>query len=107
MKPKFQESPNNEIRVIDLSRGDIKSLIAEVLDEKLAQLAGLINSSTSKSGEYWTRKETAKRLSITLPTLRQYTKDGRLISHEISGRVLYKPEEVEKALKAQIKSVRK
>ncbi|NVN97050.1 excisionase family DNA-binding protein [Candidatus Nomurabacteria bacterium] len=107
MKPKSQESPANETRIIDLNLADVKSLIAQVFDEKLNQFAALFTASNPQTGPYWTRKETAEHLSITLPTLRQWTKEGRIKSHEIGRRVLYKPDEVDKALKGQTIRVRK
>jgi len=63
--------------------------------------------NTQQEGKYWTRKKTAEELNITLPTLRTWTKTGRLKSYEIAGRVLYKPDEVDQALKKQTGSVRK
>jgi hypothetical protein len=43
---------------------------------------------------YGTRKEVAKELKISLPTLNELTKTGIIKSYRISGRVLYKWEEV-------------
>ena len=63
-----------------------------------------IKQQTSK---YWTRKKTAEELNITLPTLRKWTKSGKLKGHKIEGRVYYKPEEIDSSLVEQPKSVRK
>ena len=43
----------------------------------------------------FTRKETAKTLRITLPTLRQYEIQGRLIPKRAGKRVLYSKEAIE------------
>ena len=51
-------------------------------------------TSSAKEAKYITRKETAKLLHISLPTLNEWTKDGTLTSYRIGTRVLYKPEEV-------------
>lgn len=59
------------------------------------------------TSKYWTRKKTAEELNITLPTLRKWTKSGRLKGHKIEGRVFYKPEEVDASLREQLNSVRK
>lgn len=48
--------------------------------------------------EYLTRKEAAKVLSISLPTLNEWTKDGKVIGYRISSRVRYKRAELETAL---------
>jgi excisionase family DNA binding protein len=45
-----------------------------------------------------TRKETAKLLCISLPTLNEWTKTGILKAHRIGNRVLYKEKEVIEAL---------
>ena len=59
------------------------------------------------TSKYWTRKKTAEELNITLPTLRKWTKSGKLKGHKIEGRVYYKPEEIDTSLVEQPKSVRK
>lgn len=47
---------------------------------------------------YFTRKEVALLLKISLPTLNELTKKGKLVSYRIGTRVLYKIEEVHLAL---------
>jgi|GEM_PF-422559 len=46
-----------------------------------------------------TRKETAARLSITLATLHEYTKSGRISAYRIGNRVLYKDSDIQNALR--------
>lgn len=50
--------------------------------------------------KYITRKEAAKKLRISLPTLNEYTKTGRVKGYRISGRVLYRSDEIESSLSA-------
>ncbi len=45
-----------------------------------------------------TRKETAKRLNITLATLNEYSKSGKIIANRIGNRVLYKESDIQNAL---------
>lgn len=45
-----------------------------------------------------TRTETAKELHVTLPTLRRYTREGKVKGYRIGNRVLYKRNEVLAAL---------
>ena len=73
---------------------DIKKVVEEVLEK---QLKGF---STPKKTELklLTRKDTAKFLCISLPTLHEWTKTGVVIAHRIGNRVLYKQEEVQQAL---------
>ena len=49
--------------------------------------------------KYLTRGEVSQFLKISLPTLHRYTKDGILKSYRIVGKVRYKIEDVENALK--------
>ena len=73
---------------------DIKKVVEEVLEK---QLKGL---QTPKKTELklLTRKDTAKFLCISLPTLHEWTKTGVVIAHRIGNRVLYKQDEVHQAL---------
>ena len=48
--------------------------------------------------KYLTRKEVATKLHISLPTLNEYTKSGKLKAYRINGRVLYRNDEIESAL---------
>lgn len=50
--------------------------------------------------EYITRKEAAKLLKISLPTLSEWSKSGIVKSYRIATRVRYKRKDVELALKA-------
>lgn len=49
--------------------------------------------------KFLTRKETATRLRITLPTLNAYTKNGFLKGVRIGYRVLYREEDVTASIK--------
>jgi excisionase family DNA binding protein len=51
-----------------------------------------------ESFNYLTRKEVAKMLRITLPTLHEWTKLGWIPSYRIGTRVLYKNNEVESVI---------
>jgi len=79
----------------------IIQLTQEELEEKIeAAIKRAIESFPKKAEqiEYLTRKEVAALLHISLPTLNNYTKDGVLRASRISGRVLYKKEDVHAAL---------
>lgn len=45
-----------------------------------------------------TRKDAAKYLGISLPTLHKYTQDGKLIAYKIGSQVRYKRNELEEHL---------
>jgi excisionase family DNA binding protein len=44
------------------------------------------------------RKDTAKKLYVSLPTLHDWTKTGIIKAHRIGGRILYKLNEIHDAL---------
>jgi excisionase family DNA binding protein len=50
------------------------------------------------SDPYRTRKETATKIHVSLPTLNELTKSGKLKAYRIGGRVLYKESEIEASL---------
>ncbi len=66
---------------------------AEILNGVREMLSEFILESNSED-KLLTRKEVAKLLSISLPTLRSYVKRGLLKEHRIGARVLYKKSEV-------------
>ena len=84
-------------------KGIIIPLTEEEFDARLdsAVQRALENYVPAKETiEYLTRKEVAKKLHISLPTLNEYTKKGRLKGYRINGRVLYREDEVDAALTA-------
>lgn len=79
---------------------DIKRIVEEVIEEKFKKLS--INEESNKPGLI-SRKETAKFLRISLPTLHDWTKHGMIKAYRIGNRVLYKQDDIENAL-TQIRS---
>jgi|SRR5436189_6209965 excisionase family DNA binding protein len=76
-------------------------LAGVTLDDLLLQIGQLIDSkignlplNENKQSDYLSRKEVAKLLKITLPTLHDWTKLGYLKSYKMGTRVLYKESEV-------------
>lgn len=69
---------------------DIKKVVEEVLKNQLASLA----PQTEKKVTLLTRKDTAKFLRVSLPTLHDWTKTGIVKAHRIGNRILYKLDEV-------------
>jgi excisionase family DNA binding protein len=88
----------NSIILQGINTDDLRKLFQEVLEEQLSQV-----STTQKSGKglaYLNRFEVAKLLSISLPTLNNWSKAGIIQSYRIGNRVLYKPEEIDQAIKS-------
>ncbi len=69
------------------------NVIVERLAVKVKQM------EKEKEPRFYTRKEVAKLLHVSLPTLNEYTKQGRLKSKRINRRVLYDANEVDSAAK--------
>ncbi len=75
------------------------------LNELLEKIASIVEDKIKgnkpempKSGNYLSRNEVCSLLKISLPTLNDWTKIGRLQSYKIGNRVLYKQDEIETAL---------
>ena len=58
-----------------------------------------INPPVSQDKDLKSRKETARILNISLPTLHLFTKEGIIRAYRIRNRVLYKQQDIENALK--------
>lgn len=78
-----------------------------ILDNKLARLLNQqseileqLRLVTKKGLEpkYLTRLEVCERLSITLPTLKQYTLQGIIPGYRVGRRILFREEDIEACL---------
>ena len=78
-----------------LSLEELKDFIATTIKTSLAENYLVKETATT---QYLSRKEVAKLLGITLPTLHEYTKKGKLPAHRIGSRVLYRASELESSL---------
>ena len=75
----------------------ITQSVGKAVKEALSSLESL--SSSEIKPELLTRKEACKALKISLPTLGDWTRRNLLKSYTIGGRIYYKSDELEKALK--------
>lgn len=71
----------------------VRLAVEQVLTPALARL----NRSTPEP-RYYSRRETAHKLHVTLPTLHDHTQKGLITAHRIGSRVLYREEDIEQAL---------
>lgn len=85
----------NNIILHSTPKDELANLIREVLQSELASLKPVQESTSIK---FFTRKEVAKILDVSLPTLNEWTKDGIIKAHRIGSRVRYKEEDVNNAL---------
>jgi len=74
---------------------ELKNLFLKVIE--------LQPNASNSEDELLTRAQVAEKLKVSLPTLNEYTKSGKIIAHRIGRRVRYKASEVTSAL-TQIKT---
>lgn len=90
---------------IILSSIEIDALARKIAVEVISSISPALGSKTATvKEEYITRKETAKRCKISLPTLNEYTKLGIIPAYRFGSRVLYKAAEVDASLKQIVSS---
>ena len=75
-----------------ISIGDLRAVISETVSMEVNKVFNL-NKPTEQT-EYITRKETAKILGVSLVTLNEWQKTGRVPAYRINTRVRYKRDEV-------------
>ncbi len=76
---------------------EFRSLIAACVQQVVKdELATLIQRPDQS--QFLTRQETAQLLSISLPTLHDYTKRGIIIANRLGSKVRYRRNDVESAL---------
>ena len=85
-----------DLLIQNVTLQELQEMISNTLEEKFKAL----NSSTRERIEedLLTRKETAKLLRISLPTLADWTRQGILKSINLGRRVLYSRSEVQRVL---------
>lgn len=71
-----------------------------IIDEMAVRVADrLAEAMKPKEPKFYTRKETAQLLHVTLPTLARLTKEGMITAKKAGGRVLYEAEAIDAAVK--------
>ena len=84
--------------LLQATLSDIEAVVRKVLDDRLNDL---IPQRKEDTPLYLTRDEAAKMLRITLPTLNDWTKLGRIPVQRIGRRVLYALSDIENALEGR------
>lgn len=81
----------------------VMSLFSPFIDEIVERISAKVLSVTAKKEpKFYTRKETADLLHVTLPTLARLTKDGLIVSKRVGSRILYESEAIDEAVKKQV-----
>ena len=76
---------------------EIAAAIAEILAPNFREAKDR-QPEPIQGKEYLTRKETAEKLNVSLPTLNEYTKRSIVTGYRFGARVLYKQSDIEAAL---------
>lgn len=81
----------------------VMGFISPIIDEIVDRVSERVLSITAKKEpKFYTRKETAKILHVTLPTLARITKDGLLVAKHVGSRILYEADAIDEAVKKQV-----
>jgi excisionase family DNA binding protein len=88
----------NEQLIVTLKVDELKSLIDESVSNALTKLP-----QKPEAEDLLKRDEVAKLFKISLVTLNQWMRDGRITFHKINSRIFFKRSEVMEALKGSIK----
>jgi excisionase family DNA binding protein len=75
-----------------ISIGDLRAVISETVSNEVTKLFN--QNRQPEQLEYITRKETAKILGVSLVTLNEWQKSGRVPAYRIATRIRYKRAEV-------------
>lgn len=59
----------------------------------------VLSVTTQKEPKFYSRKETAQLLHVTLPTLARLTKDGLIMAKKVGSRILYDAEAIDEAVR--------
>jgi hypothetical protein len=81
-----------------IAETDFREIVSAAVRSEMAVMYP--QQKATAQPELLTRHETAQRLKISLPTLHLWTRQGTVQGYRISGRVLYKSNEVENSLQA-------
>ena len=73
--------------IIVLDKDEFRNIVRTEVDRAIVQLQEAQSKKNSKT--YLSRKDTAKKIGVSLPTLWALDKKGKLPAHRVGGKVLY------------------
>ena len=82
---------------------EFRSIISECVSETVKKEIASLSGSTEPQKQILTRQEAAAELTISLPTLHDYTKRGVIKAYRLGYKIRYKREDINRALE-QIKT---
>ncbi|ALM48939.1 hypothetical protein AMR72_08590 [Flavobacterium psychrophilum] len=84
------------VQMVQVTPEELKTMIVDGVKEVLNSIVAYIKPAYEQ--ELWTKKEAANRLKISLSTLNNWLKQGKIESFGIGNRVYIKAEDLEAAL---------
>lgn len=92
-------TPTNNIAIVEIAH--VEAVMRSLLDEQAKDIANAIYNRlhqprTTDEGRYLTRKEAAKRLRVSLPTLQKRLNDGTIEFNRLGRRILIPASEIER-----------
>ena len=94
----------SQILILQLSREDLQSLIQEAVSTAMKDLK---NELISPKEQYLTRSDVAAMFQVTLPTVNEWSRSGRLKRHYIASRVFYLRSEIDALFKSKTLKLKK
>lgn len=85
-----------EMLFIQISRSELQGMLEEAVRNALSGL----QSTKANDEQYLTRKDVAKLFKVTLTTISEWCKIGKLKRHHINSRVYFLKSEIEKIFQA-------
>ncbi|MEP0984941.1 helix-turn-helix domain-containing protein [Ekhidna sp.] len=82
---------SDEITLINLTIAELKDIVKTAVQEELKEI---FEPASEDIDKLISRKEVAKFLKVSLPTLTKYVKNGTIPAHRIGNRILFKKQEV-------------
>lgn len=92
----------NAVHLIQVTPEQLSLAIKEAIREELQTLQASLEKKKTKRTEYITRKEVAKMLGISKPTLWRWEKNRTLKNYKVQGRVFYKLHEVQELISKSV-----
>ena len=93
MKQQTENTPRTTTMIEQITWEEAKTELREMIAE-------IVTTQTPRKDEdrFLTRRELAKKLKISLPTLHKHINAGKFTAYKINGRVLFRYDEVMEAL---------
>jgi|GEM_PF-644514 len=93
----------NKVILFSIPEAELRTIIAEIVAEQLSTFLSETREKKSAKLELLTRKDTAGKLGISLPTLHKWTLDGTIQAKRLGSgarcRIRYCIDDIEAVLK--------